>query len=68
MNSPQPTFSAQAEPEVPAPVTVSLNFKPAPAKVQAAPAAGPATLLAAVPGPFIAPDPVDDDGSPLQSS
>ena len=68
VDSPQPTLSAQAEPEVPAPVTVSLNFTPAPAIVQAAPAVGPAAVLAAGPGPIIAPDPVDDDGSPPDSS
>ena len=68
VDSPQPTFSAQAEPEVPAPVTVSLNFTPAPAIVQAAPAVGPAAVLATGPGPIIAPDPVDDDGSPPDSS
>ena len=60
-------FSAQAEPDVPASVTVSLNFTPAPAIVQAAPAAGPAAVLAAEPDPIITPDPSDDDGSPPDS-
>ena len=65
LDSPQPVFSTQAEPEVPAPVTVSLNFTPAPAIVPAAPVAAPAPPPAVVAGPghILAPAPVEEDGS-----
>ena len=69
VDTPQPIFSTQAEPEVPAPVTVSLNFMSAPAIVPAAPVAGPAPppVVAAGPGPVNAPAPVEEAGSPSDS-
>ena len=69
LDNTQPLFAPQAEPEVPAPVTVSLNFTPAPAIVPAAPVAGPALppVAAADPGPAMFPDPVEVIDSPSDS-